>query len=202
MLYTAERAAAIAQQRPEGYPTPEQIAQQHAELLQLLRDLSSRQANGCNVGGRYNKHDTARLRYIKDIALRGLRFGKLVPDADLKMLRLVPMNELVGADKAEMDAWAQIHGRDPRQRADGELTEAQQTTLLAWAAQHAADFAAPVAARRGVAKETSSTSAPTRASGSDNSSRLRGRGLANRCCRTRAHRCRSTAAAACRGCRF
>jgi hypothetical protein len=58
--------------RAIDYPTPEQIAQQHAELLQMLRDLSWRQANGRSVGGRYNKHDTARLRFIKDITLRGL----------------------------------------------------------------------------------------------------------------------------------
>ena len=106
MIYPAERAAAIAQQRREEFPTPEQIAQQHAELLQMLRDLSRRQANGRSVGGRYNKHDTARLRFIKDVALRGLRFGKLVPEDDLRMLRLAPQNELVGPDKVAMDAWA------------------------------------------------------------------------------------------------
>ena len=38
--------------RAIDYPTPEQIAQQHAELLQMLRDLSQRQANGRSVGGR------------------------------------------------------------------------------------------------------------------------------------------------------
>ena len=153
MIYPAERAAAIAQQRREEFPTPEQIAQQHAELLQMLRDLSRRQANGRSVGGRYNKHDTARLRFIKDVALRGLRFGKLVPEDDLRMLRLAPQNELVGPDKVAMDAWAQKHGRDPRsQRPDGEFTEAQQTTLLAWAARNAADFVAPISARRGASK--------------------------------------------------
>ena len=44
----------------------------------MLRDLSRRQANGRSVGGRYNKHDTARLRFIKDTAFPGVRFGKKV----------------------------------------------------------------------------------------------------------------------------
>ena len=106
MIHPAERAAVIAQQRREEFPTPDQIAQQHAELLQMLRDLSRRQANGRSVGGRYNKHDTARLRFIKGVSLRGPRFGKLVPEDDLRMLRLAPQNELVGPDKVAMDAWA------------------------------------------------------------------------------------------------
>ena len=80
------------------------------------------ESNGRCVGG-YNKHDTARLRFVKDIALCGLRFGKLVPADDLRMLRLPPMSELVGPDSIAMDAWAQRHGRDPRsQQADGSMT--------------------------------------------------------------------------------
>ena len=42
----------------------------------MLRDLSRWQANGHSVGGRYHKHDTVRLWFIKDIALRGLRHLK------------------------------------------------------------------------------------------------------------------------------
>ena len=52
-LYTPVQASVIVS-RAIDYPTPEQIAQQHAELLQMLRDLSRRQANGRSVGGRYN----------------------------------------------------------------------------------------------------------------------------------------------------
>ena len=159
-LYTPVQASVIIS-RAIDYPTPEQIAQQHAELLQMLRDLSRQQANGRSVGGRYNKHDTARLRCIKDIALRGRQarqargrlFGKLVPEDDLRMLRLAPQNELVGPDKVAMDAWAQKHGRDPRSQQPGEqLTEQQQTTLFAWAARNAAVFAAPLDAQRGKSK--------------------------------------------------
>jgi hypothetical protein len=98
MIYPAERAAVIAQQRREEFPTPDQIAQQHAEggaAADATRP-SRRQANGRSVGGRYNKHDTARLRFIKDVSLRGPQFGKLVPEDDLRMLRLAPQNELVG----------------------------------------------------------------------------------------------------------
>ena len=57
------------------------------------------------MGGRYDKHDTARLRSIKDIALRGLPFGELVCEDDLRMLRLALQNELSGHDKVAMDAW-------------------------------------------------------------------------------------------------
>jgi hypothetical protein len=103
------------------------------------------------VGGRYDKHDTARLRSIKDIALRGLPFGELVCEDDLRMLRLAPQNELGGPDKVAMDAWAQKHGRDPRSQRSGEdFTKAQQMSLLTWAARNAADFVAPTSARRGV----------------------------------------------------
>jgi hypothetical protein len=51
VLYTTEQASVITR-RGIDYPTLEQIAQQHAELLQMLRDLSQRQANGRSVGGR------------------------------------------------------------------------------------------------------------------------------------------------------
>ena len=47
-------------------PTADEIVQQHTELLQVISDAQAR-----NKGGRYNKHDTARLRF-KLIALRGL----------------------------------------------------------------------------------------------------------------------------------
>ena len=64
----------------------------------------------------------------------GLRLGILVPDADLRMLRLEPQEQLRqrgGVDWAAMEDWAERHGRDPRsQRKDGSLNEAEQTTLL------------------------------------------------------------------------
>jgi hypothetical protein len=40
-LYTPVQASVIVS-RAIDYPTPEQIAQQHAELLQMLRDLGRR----------------------------------------------------------------------------------------------------------------------------------------------------------------
>ena len=61
-----------------------------AELKQVLVDISRRQARGASKGGWYNKHDTARLRFIRDKALMGIRLGILVPEADLSMLRLAP----------------------------------------------------------------------------------------------------------------
>jgi hypothetical protein len=62
--------------------TADQIVLQHAELLQVLADVRKR-----NKGGRNDKHDTARVRFIKDFALRGLRFGKLVPTACVSTCR-------------------------------------------------------------------------------------------------------------------
>ena len=95
-------------------PTADDFVQQHAELLQVMNDVRKR-----NRGGRHDKHDTARLRYIKDIALRGLRFGKMVPPVDVNMIRLPPKAELRGADLAAMDAWAKRHAPDPRSANQG-----------------------------------------------------------------------------------
>ena len=127
--------------------TADEIVLQHAELLQVLADVRKR-----NKGGRNDKHDTARVRFIKDFALRGLRFGKLVPTADLEMIRLEPKAQLSGPKLASMDAWAKRHAPDPRSANQGvaiDLTVEQQATLLRWVAKNAADFAAPLKARRG-----------------------------------------------------
>lgn len=88
---------------------------QHAEMLQVLADIHHNRAGR----GRYNKHDTARARYIKDVALRGLRFGKLVPAADLAMIRLPPKSELRGPQLTAMDEWSKRHAPDPRSTTQG-----------------------------------------------------------------------------------
>ena len=108
--------------------TADQIVLQHAELLQVLADVRKR-----NKGGRNDKHDTARVRFIKDFALRGLRFGKLVPTADLDMIRLEPKAQLSGPKLASMDAWAKRHAPDPRSANQGvaiDLTVEQLATLV------------------------------------------------------------------------
>ena len=94
--------------------TADQIVLQHAELLQVLGDVRKR-----NNGGRNDKHDTARVRFIKDFALRGLRFGKLVPTADLDMIRLEPKVQLSGPKLASIDAWDKRHAPDPRSANEG-----------------------------------------------------------------------------------
>ena len=107
--------------------TADQIVLQHAELLQVLADVRKR-----NKGGRNDKHDTARVRFIKDFALRGLRFGKLVPTADLDMIRLEPKAQLSGPKLASMDAWDKRHAPDPRSANEGvaiDLTVEQLATL-------------------------------------------------------------------------
>ena len=108
--------------------TADEIVLQHAELLQVLADVRKR-----NKGGRNDKHDTARVRFIKDFALRGLRFGKLVPTADLEMIRLEPKAQLSGPKLASMDAWAKRHAPDPRSANQGvaiDLTVEQLATLV------------------------------------------------------------------------
>ena len=133
-------------------PEAEDIVLQDAELRQMLLDMHERQARGASKGGRYNKHDTARLRFIRDKAFMSLRLGMLMPDVDLKMLRLEPQEELRrrgGADWAAMETWAELHGKDPRsQRKDGILDETQQVTMLRWISRNVARFVAP-AGRRG-----------------------------------------------------
>ena len=128
-------------------PSADSIVRLHAELLLIISLCQKR-----NRGGRYNKHDTARPRYIKGTGLRWLRFGKLVPDNDMHMMRFEPQSELHGADLAAMDSWSKKHAPDPRSSAQGasaEMTEEQQTTLLRWAARRSDEFAAPLSARRG-----------------------------------------------------
>ena len=81
-------------------PEAEDIVLQDSELRHTLVDMHRRQAGGGNKGGRYNKHDTARLRFIRDFAFMSLRLGMLVPETDLRMVRLPPQE-----DCAERAAW-------------------------------------------------------------------------------------------------
>mgnify|MGYP006906408767 FL=1 len=87
--------------------TAEELIIEDAELRHILTTIAKRSAGGRAASGRYNKHDTARLRYIRSIAFR---FGKRVPQPDMTMLRLGPKHSLRGADLAAMDEWAQRHG--------------------------------------------------------------------------------------------
>ena len=111
---------------------------QDAELRQSLVDIARRQAGGASKGGRYNKHDTARLRFIRDTALKGLRLGMLVPEEDFRMIRLPPMKELEtngsAVDKAAMAAWAERHGQrgGSKKSTLDSLNEHEQQTLLCW----------------------------------------------------------------------
>ena len=133
-------------------PEAEDIVLQDAELRQMLLDMHERQARGASKGGRYNKHDTARLRFIRDKAFKSLRLGMLMPESDLRMLRFEPQEELRrkgGADWAAMETLAELHGKDPRsQRKDGLLDETQQLTMLRWISRNVTRFVAP-AGRRG-----------------------------------------------------
>ena len=69
----------------------EDIVSHQLELQSILHGVHQRYAGR---RGRYNKHDTARLRYIKDTAFPGLRFGKMVPERDMAMLSPLPPSRL------------------------------------------------------------------------------------------------------------
>ena len=81
-------------------PSGEDLVRHQLELQLILQEVHQRYAGR---SGRYNKHDTARLRFIKDTAFPGLRFGKMVQERDMAMLRLPPTSELAGAALSEMD---------------------------------------------------------------------------------------------------
>ena len=133
-------------------PEAQDIVLQDSELRQVLLELARRSAGGAAKGGRYNKHDTARLRFIRDKAFMGLRLGIMVPEADMRMIRMPPQEQLRktgGADWAAMEEWAQRHGRDPRSGKDGPLTDTEQQTLLRWFSRNISRFAEPTGARRG-----------------------------------------------------
>jgi hypothetical protein len=101
-------------------PKSEELVIEDAELRSILAKIAKRSAGGRAVSGRYNKHDTARLRFIRSIALPGIRFGQLVPDDDMRMLRFGPMNVLQGVD---CSVWLQHRPqRTTRRTADGSRT--------------------------------------------------------------------------------
>ena len=131
-------------------PSGEDLVRHQLELQLILQEVHQRYAGR---RGRYNKHDTARLRFIKDIAFLGLRFGKVVPERDMLMLRMPPMSDIAGTALAEMNEWSRRHAPDPRSSNQGEaarLDEEQQSTLLRWAATQAnGGCVADHAARRG-----------------------------------------------------
>ena len=131
-------------------PSGEDLVRHQLELQLILQEVHQRYAGR---RGRYNKHDTARLRFIKDTAFLGLRFGKVVPERDMLMLRMPPMSDLAGTALTEMNEWSRRHAPDPRSSNQGEvarLDEEQQSTLLRWAATQAnGGCVADHAARRG-----------------------------------------------------
>ncbi|EOD04556.1 hypothetical protein EMIHUDRAFT_352205 [Emiliania huxleyi CCMP1516] len=69
----------------------EDIVSHQLELQSILHGVHQRYAGR---QGRYNKHDTARLRYIKNTAFPGLRFGKMVPERDMAMLSPLPPSRI------------------------------------------------------------------------------------------------------------
>ena len=80
---------------------------------------------------------------------RGLRFGRVPPDDDMRMLRCDPLSTpgLPDATKIALTAWAAKHAKDPRKAVawDDEL---QQTSLLRWLESETTNMASPIDALR------------------------------------------------------
>ena len=98
-------------------PTAEELADMLARLEDLKFLMAQRSAGGADLSGRYKKHDTARKNYINAVALPGLRWGRMPPAADVRLLFLPGDDEISDESEiAEMDAFYQKHKKDPRQR--------------------------------------------------------------------------------------
>ena len=134
-------------------PTREDLIAYECEFRDLLLRIQQRGQGGRATSGRYSKDETARMRYIKTIAQRGLRFGRVPPDDDMRMLRCDPLSTpgLPDATKIALTAWAAKHAKDPRKAVawDDEL---QQTSLLRWLESETTNMASPIHALRGKTK--------------------------------------------------
>ena len=95
----------------------DQILDAKAQLDGLLLEMKSRSAGGKAASGRYKKHDTARLSYINCVALPGLRWGKIPPAADWKMLFMPGDDHISGADRVNSSHDSNDSRRLPRSRA-------------------------------------------------------------------------------------
>ena len=130
-------------------PNADGLVAKDAELRSLISQITSRQTRG---GGRYNKWETARLRFMRTSALPNLRLGKLPSRDDERMLYLPASKDACtsGPDKTAMEAWAQKWARDPRsKRPDDNLSETEQTTLMQWAKNTGVPFVVPPRAAAG-----------------------------------------------------
>lgn len=131
-----------------------EIVRAHAELEQLQVDMAARSAGGRSASGRYKKHDTARMVYIKSVAMPALRLGKRIPAADWRRLFVPGDDEISGADKADVDRWYKVHKHDPRTTSTESyhLDEAKQTTLLHWVQKNPEAYVRPQPVPSGVPK--------------------------------------------------
>ena len=130
-------------------PNADQLVKKNAELRQLISQITSRQTRG---GGRYNKWETARLKFMRTSALPNLQLGKMPNPADERMLYLPASKDVCssGPDRTAMEAWAQKWARDPRsKKPDDNLSVAEQTTLMQWANNHGVPFVVPPRAAAG-----------------------------------------------------
>ena len=135
-----------------GLASSIEIVNMLAKIEALKVTMAERSANGKEASGRYKKHDTARKVYLDVVALPALRYGKLPPAADARLLFDLPGDdEIQGTEKAEMDVFYEKHKKDPRstRSASYSLDQQQQTSLLSWVARNPAGYVAPAPAPRG-----------------------------------------------------
>ena len=118
---TKEELLRVPNPAPHDHPTGEMMrfhssscwcAQAHADLMEAQAVCEQRNHQGRQ--GRWGAHDTARRRYIKHIAVPGLRLGKLPKPNDLRLLHGPAQHLLAGSALKEMADWVKMHAPDPR----------------------------------------------------------------------------------------
>ena len=118
-------------------PTAEELEACYRRCVELKSIIFSRHAGGKEKSqGRYKKHDSARLHFMRVTVEPGLKLGRLPLEFEMKLLFDYPGDEnIAGPAKDEMDEWAsRVKPRDAAAAtAAAAPGERGQTDLLRWA---------------------------------------------------------------------
>ena len=112
-----------------------------AELHHLIDVLLPQRYEGRS--GRYRKYDTARLTYVRTIALPRLMYGKLPTSEAWGFLFMHPDPDKNSAVDKALNAWAKEVHPDPRSVDTSLAAGMRQTSLIEHAFLHANDFRSP-----------------------------------------------------------
>jgi hypothetical protein len=95
-------------------PTAEELVNFHIKVVELERTCDRRRASGKQTSGRYKKHDTARMHFLRSVVKPNLALGKLPTEREQYLLFEVPgidevhpgtsTKQITKAQKDEMDA--------------------------------------------------------------------------------------------------